>query len=141
LLSELRETHDQMRAAIAELAGILSDASPDLQALARTRMKLTRLSGKWRTFVQCVVLPEIAEVPMDQARLLAELRREAAELAVAKADHIARWSARATEGDIAGYRLASAEMRRLLLARLDLEAAILYPLLQTIVAPGARRTL
>jgi len=93
-------------------------------------MKLTRVSGKWRTFVQCVALPELTDVSPDQARLLAELRRETAEFTVTKAEHIARWTMRVTEDDIAGYRRASAEIRRLLLAHLDREAAILYPLIQ-----------
>jgi len=46
LLSQLKDMHDQVRATIEELAEILSATSPDLPALARTRMKLTRLSGK-----------------------------------------------------------------------------------------------
>jgi len=85
-----------------------------------------------------VVLPELTDLTPDQVRLLAELRRESAELAVTKAEHIARWTTRVTEGDIAGYRRASAEMRRLLLARLDREAAIFYPLIHAKVTPGGR---
>ena len=137
MLSQLKDVHDEMRAVIAELAHVLSGPERDLQALAKTRMKLTRTSGKWRTLVQCEVLPQLNDVPPDQARQIAELRREAAEFAVRKSDHIARWSARATEADIAGYLRASAEMRRLLLARVDREAALFYPLLEAKPAAGA----
>jgi len=130
LLSQLKDAHDEMRATIAELADVLSGPERDLQALAKTRMKLTRTSGKWRTLVQCEILPQLNDVPPEQARQIAELRREAAEFAVRKSNHIARWSTRATEADIAGYLRASAEMRRQLLTRVDREAALFYPLLE-----------
>ena len=131
MLGQLKEIHDQVRGVVAELAGILAETKPDLQALARTRMKLTKLTGKWRTLIQCTILPELSHVGPDQARQLAELRREAAAFAVKKSNHITRWSSRATEADVAGYRRASADMRRSLLSRVDLEAGILYPLLGT----------
>jgi len=130
LLNQLKDVHEEVRATIKGLAEVLADANPDTQALSRIRMKLTRATGKWRTFVQCTVLPELTQVTPDQARLLAEMRSEAAEFAITKSTHISRWSTRVTEGDIAGYRRASADMRSALLARLDREAAILYPLLK-----------
>jgi len=131
LLGQLKDIHTQVRMTVGELADILAETSPDLQRLAKTRMKLTKLTGKWRTLVQCTILPELSEVGPAHARQLAELRREAAEFAVKKSGHIARWSSRATEADVAGYRRASADMRRALLGRIDLEAGILYPLLTT----------
>jgi len=130
LLSQLKNAHDEMRAAIMELADVLSTPERDFQALAKARMKLTRASGKWRTLVQCEILPRLNDVSPDVARQIAELRRESAEFSVRKSQHIARWSGRATEADIAGYLRASAEMRRLLLGRLDREAALFYPLLE-----------
>lgn len=140
MLSQLKHAHAQMRETIAELASVLSEPHPDVQALSRTRMKLTRVSGQWRTLVQCVILPELNDIPPDRTHQLDALRREAAAFAIRKSDHIAHWSIRATEADIAGYQRASAEMRRSLLGRIDREAAILYPLLEgKAAAAGARR--
>jgi len=134
LLSQLKDAHRQMRDTIAELASGLSEPHPDFQALSKTRMKLTRISGQWRTLVQCRILPALNDVAPAQQQQLDMLRREAAAFAVRKSDHIARWSIRATEADIAGYRRASADMRRSLLGRVDREAAILYPLLEAKMA-------
>ena len=130
LLSQLKDAHRQMREAIAELASVLSEPHPDFQALSRARMKLTRTSGRWRTLVQCTILPALNDIAPAQMQQLDALRRDAAAFAVRKSDHIARWSIRATEADIAGYLRASADMRRSLLGRVDREAAILYPLLE-----------
>lgn len=130
MLGQLKDIHGQVRETIAELAEILSAADPDLRALAGTRMKLTRLTGRWRTLVQCTILPELSHVAPSQGDRLAELRREAADFAVKKSAHIARWSSRATEADIAGYRRSSVEMRKGLLARVELEETILCPLLE-----------
>jgi len=130
LLTQLKNIHTQVRATTAELAGILSETNPDLQALARTRMKLTRQAGHWRTFLQCQILPALDSLGPAQAAQVADLRRGAAEFAIKKSAHIAHWSSRAAESNIAGYRRASADMRSSLLARIEREAAILYPLLE-----------
>ena len=137
MLNELKDVHGRMREAIAELASILSEPTPDFQALPKARMTITRVSGQWRTLIQCVILPALKDISPAQARQLDELRREAAEFAVRKSEHIARWNNRATEADIAGYLRASAGMRRSLLARIEREAAILYPLLEDKAAAGA----
>lgn len=137
MLTQLKDVHEEMRAIIAELANVLSATERDFQALARTRMKLTRTSGKWRTLVQCEILPQLNDVSPDLARQIADLRRESAEFGVKKSQHLARWSARAAEEDIAGYMRASAEMRRLLIGRIDREAALFYPLLEAKAAAAA----
>jgi len=137
LLSQLRDIHHRVSETVAELADLLSGAEVDLQALAGTRMKLTRLTGQWRTHVQCTILPALNHVTPGQAAGISELRREAADFAVRKSSHIARWSARATEADIAGYKRASVEMRKALLARVELEKATLYPLLEAKAAGTA----
>jgi len=137
LLIQLRDIHARLRETIAELGDVLTEPTVDFVALAKTRMKLTRTTGHWRTLMQCKILPELSNVTPDERRQLAELRREEADFAVRKSAHIARWSARATEADIAGYRGASADMRQSLLARIDREAAILYPLLKEKIAERA----
>lgn len=137
MLSQLRDFHRRVRETVAELADILSGAEVDLRALAETRMKLTRLTGQWRTHVQCAILPQLNHVAPGQPDRLAELRREAADFAVKKSSHIARWTSRTTEADIPGYKRASAEMRKSLLARVELEETILCPLLEAKSAEGA----
>ena len=139
MLSQLKDIHRQVRETIAELASVLSEPHPDSQTLSRTRMKLTRACGQWRMLVQCTILPGLNDMSPTETGQLDALRREAAAFAVTKSDHIARWSGRATEADIAGYRRASADMRGWLLARIEREAAILYPLLEarTVAAAAA----
>jgi uncharacterized protein (DUF2236 family) len=138
LLSQLKDIHNQLRETIAQLADLLAEPNVNLEALSRTRMKLTRVSGQGRAFLQCTVLPALRDVPPAQARQIDQLRRDAAMQVIDKSNHLARWSARATQADLAGYKRASADMRRSMLQRIEQEAAVLYPLLEAKMADAGR---
>lgn len=127
---ELQALHVQLRQMIAELAVLVSQASPDIDALSSTRLKLTRLSGRRQSMIQCAILPRLHAIPPANAAQLQDLRLEAAALAVKFSEHISRWTTRAIQSDWPGYQRASAEMRRSMLNRIEREAAILYPLLE-----------
>jgi hypothetical protein len=130
VLTELKDIHSQLRDAIAELAAVVTRSERDDEALTAARLKLTRLSRRRRSFIDCSIFPQLLDVPAADAARLEELRLEAARLAVQSSNHIGQWTMRSITADWAGYQRASAAMRASMLKRIEREAAILYPLLE-----------
>jgi hypothetical protein len=131
VLTELKDIHHQLREAIAELAAVVTRQQMDDAALTAARLKLTRLSRRRRSFIDCSVLPKLHDLATAEAALVADLRLESARLGVESSEHIGRWTMRSITADWAGYQRASAAMRASMLKRIEREAAILYPLLET----------
>jgi len=129
MFNQLRTVDDELREGMKELAALTSQAAPDGEALARTRLKITRLAGRRRSLVQCAILPGLGDSPAASAARLSDLRRETMEAAVKFSAHLSRWTPQAIRADWTAYRAASADLRRFILQQVDREAAILYPLL------------
>jgi len=130
VLSQLKALHIELRLAISELAVEAAKSQPDQDRLPAARLKLTRLSGRRKSLIECSIAPRLHNVAPEDARRIADLRYEAAAIAVATSNHIARWTTRQIVADWSGYQRASADMRRAMLRRIDQEAAIFYPLLE-----------
>ncbi len=130
MLSQLKALHAELRLAIAELATEAARSEPDPDRLPAARLKLTRLSGRRKSLIECSIAPLLHDAAPEDARRIADLRYEASGIAVATSTHIARWTTRQMTADWPGYQRASAEMRRAMLRRIDREAAVLYPLLE-----------
>jgi hypothetical protein len=130
VLSQLEALHAELRLAIAELAAEVGKSAPDQDRLPAARLKLTRLSGRRKSLIECSIAPLLHDVAPDDARRIADLRAEAARIAAGTSNHIARWTMREIVADWAGYQRASADMRRAMLRRIDREAAVFYPLLE-----------
>jgi len=130
VLTRLKTLHDELRAAIAELAAETAKAEPDLDTLPAVRLKLTRASSRRKALIECSISPLLHDISPEDARRIEDLRRVAAERAVKSSAHIARWTMRAIVADWEGYRRASADMRAFMLRRIKEEATILYPLLE-----------
>ena len=122
--------HIDLRLAIAELAVEVARTEPDHDRLPAARLKLTRLSGRRKSLIECSIAPHLHDVSPEDARRIADLRHDASAIAVATSNHIARWTTREIVADWAGYQRASAAMRAAMLKRIDQEAAVFYPLLQ-----------
>lgn len=130
MLSELKAVHAELRAGIAELAALVHRPAPDEAALSAARLKLTKLSRRRRSLIDCTICPALHDAPQPGAAALADLLFEGARLAAKSSEHISRWTMTAIRADWPGYQRASAEMRASMLKRIDREAAVLYPLLQ-----------
>jgi hypothetical protein len=130
VLSQLKALHLDLRAAIAELALEVAKSQPDNDRLPATRLKLTRLSGRRKSLIECSIAPHLHDVSPEDARRIADLRHDASAIAVATSSHIAQWTTRQIVADWPGYQRASAAMRAAMLKRIDQEAAIFYPLLE-----------
>ena len=131
MLSQLKALHAELRLAIAALAVEVAKSEPDHDRLPAARLKLTRLSGRRKSLIECSIAPILHNAPTEDARRIADLRYESAAIAVGTSEHIARWTTRTIVADWSGYQRASADMRRAMLRRIDQEAAVFYPLLET----------
>jgi len=137
VLSQLKALHIDLRLTIAELAVEVAKSEPDHDRLSAVRLKLTRLSGRRKSLIECSITPHLRNVSPEDARRIADLRHDASGIAVATSDHIARWTTRQIAADWPGYRRASAVMRAAMLKRIDQEAAVFYPLLESKTARDA----
>jgi hypothetical protein len=130
MLHDLKAIHAELRHAIAELESILSRPAPQDELLSAARLRLSRLSSRRRSMIECQIFPLLHDVASEPARQIADLRLETASLLVKSSQHIGQWTMRAIAADWSGYQRASADMRASMLDRIRREAAILYPLLE-----------
>jgi hypothetical protein len=137
VLSQLMAIHAELRDAIAALEAVLSHPAPNGEALSQGRLRLSRVSRRRRSMIECQIYPLLHDVSPDDARKIADLRMETAILLVQSSEHIGQWTIRAIAADWPGYRRASAQMRANMLRRIADESAILYPLLKAEAARQA----
>ena len=130
MLSELKAIHAELREAIAALEAIVERPAPDDELLSAARLKLSRLSRRRRSMIECSIYPLLHDVGAHDAARIADLRLEGARMMVQSSEHIGRWTMREICADWPGYQRASAEMRRSMIRRIQCEAATLYPLLE-----------
>lgn len=126
LLHQLNERHDAIIAGIDEIRMHCDREAPDLSALAASRVSLSRLSTERSRLVREVIVPRLLEAE-DRA-----LRRELGEMLSAfsakrqaSCEHVATWSSWAIMHNWQGYREASANIRAMMLAQIELERGIL----------------
>lgn len=130
MLTQLKTIDDELRQGIAELAALVSQSAADEEALSKLRIRLARLIGRRRAFIQCTILPTLHDISPSCIAQLADLRLDAAAWAVEFSEHISRWTRRAIRADPAGYKAASRQVRNSMLCRMDRDAAMLYPLIE-----------
>jgi hypothetical protein len=129
-MSELSQLHDDLVAAIAELAAVTARDAPDEAALASVRYRLTRTSTARRRLVESLCTQFAPQVPPAQAEQLRTLQGDTGALRATSSQHIADWSPRDIAKDWRGYCTASAAMRASMLRQIEREKALLYPLLE-----------
>lgn len=117
---------------------MVDGSKPDYAALAAARLKLTKLSRRRRSLIDCTICPALHNAPQPGAAALADLLFEGARLTVESSEHIGPWTISAIRADWTGYQRASSEMRASMLRRIDREAAVLYPLLELKLASAAK---
>jgi hypothetical protein len=130
VLTELKTIHGELRDAIAGLEAVLAQPLCDDPALSFARLRLSRLSSRRRSMIECQIFPLLHDAGPAVEREIADMRLETARQLVISSEHIGTWTTRAIAADWAGYQRASALMRRNMLRRIDREATFLYPLLE-----------
>lgn len=131
MLNDLKAIHAELRAAIADLERVVALPAPEEELLSAARLRLSRLSSRRRTMIESSICPLLGDLAPEDAERVADLRLETGTLLVQSSRHIGQWTMRAICADWAGYQRASAEMRRAMLRRIQREAAVLYPLLES----------
>ncbi|MGQ0589079.1 MAG: hypothetical protein ACT4N8_06045 [Sphingosinicella sp.] len=128
--SEIERIHDDLLALIAELEALTEYETPDRQALASVRWRLSRASGRRLKLLEEIVYPWLLErSSAAEARTVSNLRESNAGLLAASRMHVAKWSVDKIMVDWADYCQDSAAMRGVMRMRIGLEKALLYPLL------------
>jgi hypothetical protein len=137
MLPDLQRLHEQLSAAIADLADLTAQTWPDRAGITRVRWKLSRASRLRLKLLEETVYPFLLKgaIPED-ARHVSDLRRANAAVLAASREHIATWTIERVIADWSGYRAASADMRALMTARIQWERKILYTLLDQAETDG-----
>lgn len=128
-MDDLKAAHAELLRALDDLEAAVAGEVPDRATLLSARWKLSRASRACRKLLSESVYPRFARGDPRSAKV-ALLRDKDREMSVRSAAHVAKWTPEAVLADFAGYRAASAAMRRDMRARIAEEGAILYPLLQ-----------
>ena len=131
MLAELRQHHDKIRDLLAALEALCQDRHADIAKVSAVRLELTRASRARSAYLNAVVYPKlIRNCPPDRRIALEKLKSDGMLMLVRSGDHLRRWTSREVASDWPGYCLASAAARQTMLARIELEAGLLYPLLR-----------
>ncbi len=134
MLGELKRAHDTLLACIDELERLTQDDMPDREKLARVRWKLSRASVERRRLVDAACDLLMANATLIERNRVGTLREDSAETVAASSRHVGRWTMDQVHGDWAGYREASATLRKAMRARILMEQRALYPLLERAAA-------
>ncbi len=134
--AELAALHRALAFALAALTEETSKAEPDIEALARVRLRLSKASRRRRMVVDAL-LAETLRSSAGSDQMYGELRDAIRTARARSTDHIARWSLQAMAEDWAGYRLASLELRRSMRMLIDREAHLLQNNSRTRAAAAA----
>jgi len=130
LLSQLTSLHQEVLALISDLEALTRADQPRLDAVAGTRLKLTRASRKRTSLLEGTIYPLLLEAatPAERTRITA-LRQEGKDALHGSVEHIGRWTIAEIERRWADYRAASAKLRGAMRTRVADERALVYPLL------------
>lgn len=128
-MSDLPALHDALIATIAELAALTARDAPDEAPIASTRYKLTRLSTARRRAIEMLCAALIPGLPPHDAEKLRRLQDDNTTQRGSSSRHIAEWAPRDIVKNWPGYRAASATMRAAMLAQIEREKTLLYPLI------------
>lgn len=130
LLMDLHRAHEDVLGGMEELGRLTRDSLPDDQALSSARWKLSQASMR-RRLLWARILGHLAPVvDRDANDDLLRLQKLDIELLGASTDHIKKWTIDAIIADWPGYCLASRHMRWKMIARMEEEKRVLYPLLR-----------
>lgn len=130
LLLELHQAHDGIVWAMEGLIRLTSGSLPDQFVLNDVRLNLSRASTSRRLLWASILhflFPRVGGFAAHELRCLQEIDIE---LLRASTEHVRTWTAEAIFADWPGYCEASRTMRGRMVAAMETEKRILYPLLR-----------
>lgn len=129
LLASLQKAHVRLLSAIQNLTRITGRPSADRLEYSAVRFRVSEASLARRIAVRdaCDYILEVGS-PSDQ-QAISRLRKADSDLARHASQHVNRWTTDQVGLDWGGYCSASKEIRRALLKQMELERAMLCPLL------------
>lgn len=130
LLFDLYRAHEDVLGGMEALGRLTRDPSPDEQSIGIARWKLSQASMR-RRLLWARILTHLTPCADAAAKEeLLRLQKLDIELLGASTAHIGTWTTDAIVRDWPGYCAASREMRWKMIARMEEEKRVLYPLLR-----------
>lgn len=141
LLLELHHAHDGIVWAMEGLIRLTSGSLPDQYILNDARWNLSRASTSRRLLWASILHYLSPKVGGFAAHELRRLQETDIELLQASAEHVRNWTAETIFADWPGYCEASQAMRGRMIAAMESEKRILYPMLRDAASPPSRTNL
>ena len=130
MLDELKKLHDEIEGLLHDLDLLTQSEAPRLDAVASTRLRLTRASRRRTVLLDTKVYPAVLESSTDaERRSVEKLRDEGRQALLTSVGHIGRWTIGDIEERWKDYQVASREMQRSMVRRVKDERDTLYALL------------
>ena len=134
-ISKLQALHSEISQGLSVLERLVQAARPDMRALSKARLGLTRASKRRTEYIDTVLVPHLraSNIAKDA---LHELRKEMVHRRAASSEHISRWPPAAIERDWEGYQQASLAIRAAMRLQMRRERETLAPFLRQSVSHG-----
>lgn len=129
LLIDLKQAHDGLVAAMAELALVNRDAVGDRTRFTNARWRISQKSLGRRLLWNRILAYLQPRVGAEDAATLTQLQKADAELLRHSASHVRDWTTNAIEQKWGGYCEASRAIRWQMSSSIGAEKRLLYPLL------------
>jgi hypothetical protein len=129
MLGALQQAHAVVRSCIQEMEVVTSASSPDRLKYTEARLRISRASTARRACLSAI-LCEILESPAEEEKATIGRVQEADRALLQKSARlVSQWTPEAIAADWRGYRAASRQIRRHMVAELEIEENLLFPLL------------
>jgi hypothetical protein len=135
LLAELQEAHETLLRAMAAMDILTRGQVPARAKLTSTRWNLSKASLARRMLWGKILTSLSAGLSADRTDALRRLQEGDISLLRASTHHVSKWTTEAVLANWDGYCAASRSIRRKMAAGIDAEKRILYPMLESAVAP------
>ena len=130
ILADLELTHSRLLSAIQNLAKTTRRPSPDKLEYSAARFRVSQASLARRTVFRAACTYFEAVASTAEQETISRLRQADSDLGRLASQHVSRWSTERVADQWDGYCCASRDMRRALLKQIELERAMLFPLLR-----------
>lgn len=129
-LDELVRAHARLITALADLGGVTCDPCPDRARYTLARFRLSQASADRRAKLQQAIELLLANASSKDVQALRELQSGGSEMLLESSAHVGKWTIETVEADWPTYCAVSGMMRLRMMARIDAEKRVVYPLLK-----------
>ena len=130
MLHDLQQAHDRLTAALDALAEVTCDPFPHRVRFTQARFRVSHASLLRRALLGQATDLLLAGARPNEVKALRQLQSAGPETRLESSAHVAKWTSDAIEADWLAYCDASGAMRLRMIAQIDSERRIVYPLLK-----------